>query len=172
MHLISPMLNPTNRQHGVFWAENDVFTDKPSLVFLLLWYNKKVISSNKIMSPMKHLALVSLAFLPAVAFAGVTDTLLVLDNQGLFAAISLWSMLIVAFATSMMVWVGGRQMHGGVFGSVLTYFSVGMFLIFLGAATNISWLQSVQGLYLKLAHDSLFIVGYILMGIAASKPRY
>ena len=118
---------------------------------------------------MKYFALLSLVLLPTIAFASVTDTLLALDDSGLFSSLSLWSMLIVAFSTSMMVWVGGRQMHGGVFGSVLTYFSVGMFLIFLGAATNIAWLQSVQGLYLKLIHDSLFIVGYIVMGIAANK---
>ncbi len=118
---------------------------------------------------MKYFALLSLVFLPTLAFASVTDTLFVLEDSGLFSSLSLWSMLIVAFATSMMVWVGGRQMHGGVFGSVLTYFSIGMFLIFLGAATNISWLQNIQGLYLKLVHDSLFIVGYIMMGVAANK---
>lgn len=118
---------------------------------------------------MKYFALLSLVLLPTIAFASVTDTLLALDDSGLFSSLSLWSMLIVAFATSAMVWIGGRQMYGGVFGSVLTYFSIGMFLIFLGAATNISWLQSIQVLYLKLIHDSLFIGGYIVMGIAANK---
>ncbi|MHB1117939.1 MAG: hypothetical protein ACYCZ7_00190 [Minisyncoccota bacterium] len=121
------------------------------------------------MSPMKHFALISLVCLPVVAFAGVTDTLLELDNQGLFASISLWSMLIVAFATSMMVWVGGRKMHGGVFGSVLTYFSIGMSLIFLGIVAGMPWFFETLPLYAKLAHDSLFIAGYIVMGIAASK---
>ena len=118
---------------------------------------------------MKYFALLSLVLLSTIAFASVTDTLFVLEDSGLFSSLSLWSMLIVALATSVMVWIGGRQMHGGVFGSVLAYFSMGMFLIFLGAATNISWLQSIQGLYLKLVHDSLFIIGYILMGVAANK---
>ena len=121
------------------------------------------------MSPMKYLALLSLAFLPAVAFAGVTDTLLVLDESGLFSSISLWSMLVVAFATSAMVWVGGRKMHGGVLGQVLTYFSIGMSLIFVGIVLEIPSFYSVSPLYMKLVHDSLFIMGYIVMGVAASK---
>lgn len=121
------------------------------------------------MSPMKHLALISLVFLPAIAFASVADTLLELDNQGIFASISLWSMLIVAFATSLMVWVGGRKMHGGVFGNVLTYFSIGMSLVFVGIVTEMPWFSNISPLYTKLVHDSLFIVGYILMGVAASK---
>lgn len=135
-----------------------------------MWYNEKIFNSNHIMSPMKHLALVSLVLLPAVVFAGVDETLTGLDNYSdLFASLSLWSMLIIAFVTSMMVWVGGRQMHGGVFGNVLTYFSIGMSLIFLGVATEVPWFHNISSLYLKLIHDSLYIVGYILMGIAASK---
>ena len=118
---------------------------------------------------MKHLALLSLVFLPTIAFAGVTDTLLVLDDSGLFSTLSLWSMLIVAFVTSMMVWIGGRHMRGGVLGSVLTYFSIGMTLIFLGATTEISWIKNSLDVYAKFVHDSLFIVGYILMGVAASR---
>lgn len=122
------------------------------------------------MSPMRYLALISLMFLPAVAFAGTTEVFVELDNySALFESLSLWSTLIVAFSTSMMVWVGGRQMHGGVFGGVLTYFSIGMTLIFLGVATEIPWFQGISSLYLKLIHDSLYIIGYILMGIAASR---
>lgn len=119
---------------------------------------------------MKYFALLSLVLLPTVVFADVTETLLVLEDSGLFSSISLWSTLIVAFATSMMVWIGGRHMRGGVFGNVLTYFSIGMTLIFIGAATEIPLLQSnVPGIYLKLVHDSLYIIGYVFMGIAASR---
>lgn len=144
--------------------------DNSSLTPLSLWYNEAIFSSNYFMSPMKYFALLSLAFLPAVAFAGVTDTLLALDDSGLFSSLSLWSMLIVALVTSVMVWVGGRQMHGGVFGGVLMFFSIGMTLIFLGAATEIPWLQNnFPSIYLKLIHDSLYIIGYIFMGIAASR---
>lgn len=119
---------------------------------------------------MKYFVLFSLMMFPSVVFGAITETLIGLDNYSeLFESLSLWSTLIVAFVTSMMVWVGGRHMRGGVFGVVLTYFSIGMTLIFLGIVTQVPWLQSIPELYLKLAHDSLYIAGYILMGVAASK---
>jgi hypothetical protein len=91
------------------------------------------------------------------------------DNSQLFASLSLWSTIIIAFVTSAMVWIGGRTMRGGVFGRVLVYFSVGMTLIFLGFVTEVPWVASISPLYVNLAHSSLYILGYISMGIAANK---
>ncbi len=108
--------------------------------------------------------------LPAIASAGVADILVQIeDNSGLFASLSLWSTIIIMFVTSAMVWVGGRQMRGGVFGTVLNYFSIGMSLVVLGFVSGLALGDNTANLYLKLTHDSLFIIGYILMGIAASK---
>ena len=128
---------------------------------------------------MKHLGtytgiIVALA-IPFVVFAEgyEGDTLQKIvnfeDQSKLLESLSLWSTLIIAFTTSAMVWIGGRKMHGGVFGSVLTFFSLGMTLVFLGFATEVPWLAWVDHLYLKLLHDSLYIIGYVLMGIAASR---
>lgn len=129
---------------------------------------------------MKHIGIyagaLAILAIPAVTFAqagglgGTLQTLIVIeDNSKLLEMVSLWSTLIIAFVTSAMVWVGGRHMHGGVFGSVLTYFSIGMTLVFLGFATEVPWLKNIDGLYLKMIHDSLYIMGYIFMGVAASK---
>lgn len=129
---------------------------------------------------MKHIKIYALGLavlaVPAVLFAqtngsaGTLQTLIdIEDNSKILEMVSLWSTLIVAFATSAMVWVGGRQMHGGVFGKVLTFFSIGMTLIFLGFATEVPWLERIDHLYLKMVHDSLYIIGYVMMGIAASK---
>lgn len=120
---------------------------------------------------MKYFAALSLMFVPAIVFsAGVADTLVQIeDNSGLFASLSLWSTIIVMFVTTAMMWIGGRKMHGGVFGTVLTYFSIGMTLIVLGFVTELPTIMNVPSLYIKLTHDSLYIVGYVLMGIAASK---
>ncbi len=120
---------------------------------------------------MKYISLFVLAFVPFLASASVTDTLVSIeDSSKVFESLSLWATLIIAFATSVMVWWGGRQMHGGVFGRVLMYFSVGMTLIFLGYVAGAPFAENwMSSLYLKLAHDSLFILGYISMGIAASK---
>ena len=127
---------------------------------------------------MKHIGIFAGAFatlaMPAILFAqadgGVMQALVGIEDQSkMLEIVSLWSMLVIAFATSVMVWVGGRKMHGGVFGKVLTYFSIGMTVIFLGIVVETPWFPSVDGLYLKMIHDSLYIIGYIMMGIAASK---
>jgi glucan phosphoethanolaminetransferase (alkaline phosphatase superfamily) len=129
---------------------------------------------------MKHIGIyagaLAILAVPAVLFAQTYGTMgtwqdLVAsdDNSRLLELISLWSTLTVAFITSLMVWMGGRKMHGGVFGKVLTYFSLGMTLVFLGFATEVPWLQKIDHLYLKVTHDSLYIIGYVLMGLAANK---
>ena len=108
---------------------------------------------------------------PALALADTLGSLARLeDTSGLFSSIALWSTIIIAFATTAMVWNGGREMRGGVLGMVLNYFSAGMAVIFLGFATEIPQIgKIVPSLYVSITHSSLFIIGYILMGIAASK---
>lgn len=128
---------------------------------------------------MKHIGIYVGAFavlaIPVITFAqgvGTQSTLQTLisieDNSKVLEMISLWATLTVAFITSAMVWIGGRKMHGGVFGKVLTFFSVGMTLVFLGFATEVPWFNGIDHLYLKMIHDTLYIIGYIMMGVAAS----
>lgn len=147
-------------------------------MFPWIWYN--VFISNINFLHMKHIGIytgvLAVFAIPAVVFAetygsgGTLQTLIAIeDNSKMLEMISLWSTLIVAFVTSAMVWMGGRHMHGGVFGSVLNFFSIGMTLIFLGFATEVPWFQKIDHLYLKMIHDSLYIIGYVLMGVAASK---
>lgn len=114
--------------------------------------------------------------IPTIAFAqgieplgGLQEFIVPDDPSNMLETISLWSLLIVASVTSAMVWVGGRHMHGGVFGSVLTFFSIGMTLVFLGFATEVPWFENINHTYLKVTHDSLYTVGYVFMGVAASK---
>ncbi len=123
---------------------------------------------------MKYVAILSLVLFPAITFsASVADVLVEIEDiSGLFASLSLWTTIIIMVVTSAMVWRGGRQMHGGVFetfGTVLTYFSIGMTLVVLGFVSGLPLTEKIPSLYLKFIHDSLYIVGYILMGIAASK---
>lgn len=130
---------------------------------------------------MKHLGiytcLATMLALPSIVLAqtvepfGALQEFIVPDDpSNMLEALSLWSLLIVASVTSAMVWIGGRHMHGGVFGSVLTFFSIGMTLVFLGFVTEVSWFENnIDELYLKMVHDSLYIIGYVFMGVAASK---
>ncbi|KKU80662.1 MAG: hypothetical protein UY07_C0037G0005 [Parcubacteria group bacterium GW2011_GWA1_47_8] len=120
---------------------------------------------------MKHIVVLSFVLFPALAFAGTVESLAEFeDNSGLLASLSVWSAIIVAFITIAMVWIGGSRMHGGIFGSVLNYFSAGMTALFLGFITGVPWVQSLaSAFYLDLINSSLYIAGYILMGIAANK---
>ncbi|MGB2580325.1 MAG: hypothetical protein WBC83_01390, partial [Minisyncoccia bacterium] len=119
---------------------------------------------------MKHIGtytgLATMLALPTIAFAQTIEPLGTLqefivpdDPSNMLETISLWSLLIVASVTSAMVWIGGRHMHGGVFGSVLTFFSIGMTLVFLGFATEVPWFESINYTYLKVTHDSLYTIG-------------
>lgn len=120
---------------------------------------------------MKYITVLSLTLFPALAFADTVEKLASFeDNSGLFASLSLWSAGIIAFITIIMVWIGGSRMHGGIFGSVLNYFSAGMTALFLGFITGVPWVQGLTSpFYLDLLNSSLYIIGYILMGIAANK---
>lgn len=126
--------------------------------------------TGKIVGTIVGLAVPSVVFAQTYGSSSAIQTLIDLeDSSRLFEAISLWAALIVAFATTAMVWIGGRKMQGGVFGNVFTFFSVGMFLVFLGLLVSTPWFDRVDHLYLKMAHDSFSIVGYIFMGLAANK---
>lgn len=129
---------------------------------------------------MKHIgtyvgALVVLA-VPTILFAQTSGSLGTLqglidieDKSRIFELLSLWSVLIVSLSTSAMVWIGGRKMHGGIFGKVLNLFSVGMTFIFFSAVAEVPWFENISPLYAKTAHDLLVIAGFISMGLAANK---
>lgn len=130
---------------------------------------------------MKHIGiyggvLTALAF-PTVLFAqtsgapvGVWQTLIgIEDYSKVFELLSLWSTLIVAIVTTAMVWIGGQKMRGGIFGNVLTFFSIGMTCILGAIAVGLPWLAGIPGVYLTSARGSLYIIGFIFMGVAANK---
>jgi len=119
---------------------------------------------------MKYIAFISFILFPALAFADTVESLTTFeDNSGLLASLSIASTLIVAFVTIAMIWISARQMNGGFFGIVLYYFAAGMSFVFLSFATELPWFHTFNLLFLEMIHSSLFIIGYILMGIAASK---
>lgn len=117
---------------------------------------------------MKNILLVaSFLFTPVLLFAQADDYVntLVID---LAPRLSLWSAIIVAFAASVMVFMNARSMKGGVFGTVLNYFAVGMILI-LGSFVVVSLNIFGSEGFAKTANNILFILGYIIMALAANK---
>src|SRR3989344_3562359 len=169
MHLISQMWRRTRTPHEEFWGGRQIDIDYRLSHFYFIdlcatstpcGIIHSLVTVNFLI--MKHIGIyagaVAILVTPAILFAqggGFGDT---------------WqTLLIVAFSTSAMVWNLGRKMHGGVFGSVLAFFSIGMILVFLGFVINAPWFQYIDQLYLKMTQDSLSIIGYIFMGVAASK---
>lgn len=117
---------------------------------------------------MKKILLVSsLLFTPTLIFAESPDYVNTLVND-LAPRLSLWSAIIVAFAASVMVFVNARSMKGGVFGTVLNYFAVGMVFI-LGSFVVVSLNIFGSEGFAKTANNILFILGYIIMALAANK---
>lgn len=108
-----------------------------------------------------------LLFTPMVLFAQSPDYAQTLIET-LAPRLSLWSAIIVAFATSIMVFLNAHSMKGGLFGTALNYFASGMMLILAGfIAVSFNFFES-EGIA-RIANNILFILGYITMGFAAHK---
>jgi hypothetical protein len=84
---------------------------------------------------------------------------------------ALVSMVVVAVATSIIVFRNARKMKGGIFGKVLNYFGVGMAIVFLGylVETQSSFIPMFSDADASTLANIMLIFGYILMAVAATK---
>lgn len=107
------------------------------------------------------------AFLPSVVSAQewisyVGGTLSILDVY------IFWSTIVLAIVAIGMVFSNAIKMKGGVFATVLNFFGSGMTVTFLGYITmTCPFLRDIS--FAGLLSDILFIIGYVLMAIAASR---
>lgn len=98
----------------------------------------------------------------------ITSTTIIMKTL-LLSAIPLWSAISVALATSVMVFVNAHSMKGGVFGTVLNYFGVGMVLILIGfIVISVNNMNEETGITVTI-NNILFTLGYIIMALAAHK---
>jgi|GEM_PF-2757111 len=120
----------------------------------------------------KHLiagAVFSGIFAPMVAFgvqAGVPDGY---ENTYLLLKFySLASTVIIGLITSTIVLINGKRMKGGVFGTVLSFFGIGM--LFMLAGFTISF---TTGLFapniVDMLNSMLNIIGFVFMAVAGNK---
>lgn len=80
------------------------------------------------------------------------------------------SAILVSAITTGLVFKNARQMKGGVFGTVLQYFGVGMLLILLGFLVgSLSFGATVYAFVAQALHATFYIIGYVIMAIAAHK---
>lgn len=118
---------------------------------------------------MKTYALLLAALLLSPLSAMAADYLIPDSTLTILNSYSLVSAILVGLATSILVLINARKMKGGVFGSVLNQFALGMFFVLVGfLLVSIPW-QIGSPIIVKTAHDVLYILGYIIMAVAANK---
>ena len=91
-----------------------------------------------------------------------SDTLSILDVY------IFWSTIVLALVAIGMVFSNAAKMKGGAFATVLNLFGSGMVVTFLGYLTML-FPALLPAFFGGLLSDILFIVGYVLMAIAASR---
>jgi len=81
---------------------------------------------------------------------------------------TLLSAITVGIITSAVVLINARRMKGGVFGSAMNYFGIGMLIVLAGF--SVTFLQlPLSDYFAQTINDILYITGYVTMAIAASK---
>lgn len=103
-------------------------------------------------------------FAPFTAFAQEDA----MDSYSFVNSLSLWGAVIIGLVASIMVLMNAKKMQGGMFGGVLKYFGIGMFLVVLGflAVVVPPW---ADGNVIMRVHDLAFVIGYIFMAMGAKK---
>ena len=122
---------------------------------------------------MKKLLLsIALVLSPVMALAQGFDVSLSNDSfayASIFAGnFSLLLSMVIGIIATFFVFRAAKKLGGGLFGSVLNYIGVGMFLIVLGTiATMIN--QWFVSLWSGIGSITCFALGYIFMVIGANK---
>lgn len=111
----------------------------------------------------------------AICFSVVTSPQFVhaqirgVDAESVLSGYTLLAAIVIGFLASVVTIMYAFQMRGSVLGDILNAFSLGMLLIILGFLSSaIIWTNFETQ---KLAHDALFISGYIAMLLGASRMR-
>jgi len=82
---------------------------------------------------------------------------------------TLWVAIIIGFIASLATLFYANELKGGVIGTALILFGVGMLFVVLGfLAVVVSWTNTDTQ---KIVHDLAFILGYILMLSGAFRLR-
>ncbi len=82
---------------------------------------------------------------------------------------TLWIAIVIGFIASFATLFYAYQLRGGVVSVTLSFFGAGMLFVVVGFLTvAIAWATPpIQ----KIVHDTVFIIGYILMLLGAARLR-
>ena len=102
----------------------------------------------------------------AYAFDGIFSIEEISAMSRILQAYALLSTIIVAVVAIIVVFRNAGKMRGGIFGVVLNYFGIGMVVILFGFIIGPRSALLLTG-SVNTISNILFIIGYILMAIAA-----
>lgn len=78
------------------------------------------------------------------------------------------SVVIIALVTNVIVFITAFKMRGGVFGTSLNYFGIGMATVLVGFVVNNAYSTTTQQVA-QIFTNALFIIGYVAMAFAVTK---
>ena len=106
---------------------------------------------------------------PVVAFAQDGEDL---GPASFAGSITLWIAIVAGFIASLATLYFAFQLKGGVVGSTLNLFGAGMLFVVTGfLVVVIPWKAEDAAITAKIVHDVVFIIGYVLMLVGASRLR-
>jgi len=117
---------------------------------------------------MKNVLMVTTAMVTPILLWAQTDSIADSFVGILAPKLSLYSAIIIAIVTTIMVFTNARAMKGGIFGVALNYFATGMVFILIGFIVVAFNIFNTGG-FTEIANNILFILGYITMALAAHK---
>jgi len=95
------------------------------------------------------------------------------DYSGAYSILNMYSfasVLLVGAITSIIVLINAKKMSGGIFGDALGYFGVGMLVMLAGITVSLG-VAIFSKETIGIVGNLFYIIGYILMAIAADKIR-
>lgn len=117
----------------------------------------------------KTIITISSLFLPSVLFAqGVY-----VDYSNTYSILNMYSFLsviLIGAITSVIVLRNAKKMSGGIFGDALGYFGVGMLVMLAGITVSLG-VAFFSKETIGIIGNLFYIIGYILMAVAADKIR-
>lgn len=117
----------------------------------------------------KLITIVSSLLLPSVLFAQTTPA----SYSNAYSILNMYSFIsVVAIGviTSTIVLINAKKMGGGVFGDALGYFGIGMLVVLAGIVVSLG-IAIFSKQSMGILGNIFYIIGYVLMAIAADKIR-
>ncbi len=91
------------------------------------------------------------------------------DNGGTqFSQVLLTIAIVLGVVASVYVFALSTRMGGGAIATALFLYGLGMLSVVV-SLLSVTWLKAAMASYASIAHDSFFIIGFVLMVLGAQR---